>query len=373
MATHGYRICTRCIMDNISDPEIEFDADGVCNHCKRYDRQARNVIRTGDEAGLNKLLDKIKKGGRKKKYDCVLGMSGGVDSTYVAYLSKQFGLRPLAVHYDNGWNYEVSVRNIKHACEVLGIDLHTHVQDWEEFKDLQLAFIKASVVDIEMITDHAILGVLFRLASQEGVKYIVSGSNVVTEGGVIVRRICHDKNDLTHIKAIQKQFGTRKLRTFPGLGFWGILYYYGIKRIRYVSPLNYVPYDREEAKRTLMREIGFQDYGSKHHESSWTRFYQTYILPRKFNFDKRRAHFSTLINSGQMTREAALEEIRKPPCTEEMLNADKALVLSKFNLTEEEFEEIMDAPVKQHEDYKIGRVWVTLRSIHRWLRERGKA
>jgi len=372
MTTQGYRMCTRCIMDNACDPDIEFDASGVCNHCARYDRLAKSVMRSGDDAGLQALLEKIKRGGRGKRYDCVLGLSGGVDSTYTLYLAKKFGLRPLAAHYDNGWNYEVSVRNIKHVCEKLGVDLHTHVADWEEFKDLQLAFIKASVVDIEVITDHAILGVLFRTASQEGVKYILSGSNVATEGGVIVPSWLHDKNDLTHIKYIHKKFGTRKLRTFPGLGLWGIAYYWGLKGIRYTSLLNYVHYDKEEAKKTLMGELGFQDYGAKHHESTWTRFYQTYILPRKFGFDKRRAHFSSLINSGQMTRQQALEEIRKPPCSQELLNTDKALVLSKFGLTDEQFEEIMDAPVKKHTDYKVGRVWITLRAIHRWLREHRK-
>jgi len=357
-------------MDNASDGDIQFDANGVCNHCARYDRLMKSVVSAGDESKLNELVEAIKSSGRGKKYDSILGISGGTDSTYVAYLAKQLGLRPLAVSVDNGWDDPRAQSNVKNAVEKLGFDFCHYVLDAEEFKDLQLAFLKSPLAAIDMKTNHAILGVLFRKAGEHGVKYILSGSNVVTEGGVIVQATCHDKNDLTHIKAIHRKFGTRKLRTFPGLGLWGILYYYGIKRIKYVHLLDYVPYVKSQAQQILAREAGWQDYGGKHHESIWTRFYQTYILPRKFGFDKRRAHLSTLINSGQVTRAEALKEMEGPPCPPELLEQDKKTVLEKFGLTAEELEEIMNAPPKSHYEYKTGTAWILLRRLHRWLRER---
>ena len=369
MTAQGYQICIRCIMDNASDPDIHFDANGVCNNCAAYDRSAGSYLRTDgqDKGELNRVLEKIKKDGRGKRYDCVVGISGGIDSTYVVYMAKKLGLRPLAVHFDNGWNYEISVRNIKRVCEKLNVDLYTYVHDWDEFRDIQLAFLRASVVDIEMITDHAILGTLYRAASREGVRYIISGANVATEAGQSIASWVFDKKDLTHIKYLHRRFGTGKMRTFPGFGFWRAMYYWGIKRIRSVSLLNYLPYSKDEAMATLQTELGFEDYGGKHHESTWTRIYQTYILPRKFGFDKRRAHLSSLINSGQMTRKQALEEIKKPPCSEELLKADIDLVLSKFGLTEQEWDAIMKAPVKKHTDYKVGHAWRLVRRLYRLL------
>jgi N-acetyl sugar amidotransferase len=360
-------------MDTASDPDIDFDGNGVCNHCARYDRLAKNVVVADDETKLNELVDQIKKSARGKRHDSILGISGGVDSTYVAYLAKQLGLKPLVVSVDNGWDDEIAQMNVRNAVEKLRFDFHHYVLDWNEFKDMQLAFLRASVVDIEMLTDHAILGALFRMANRHRVKHILSGSNVATEGGMLIKSWEHDKNDWTHIKAVHKKFGTVKPRSFPNLGLWRIAYYYGLKRIKYTSLLNYVRYVKDEAKQTLIREIGFQDYGGKHHESVFTRFYQTYILPRKFGFDKRRAHLSTLICSGQIAREEALKEMEQPPCSQERLQKDKEQVLEKLGLSEAEFEDIMNAPVRKHEDFKIGRVWTTLRSIHRWIREHRRA
>jgi len=365
--SRNYQICTRCIMDT-TDPDIEFDENGVCNHCGEYFRLVRQTVFTGKEGEqkLIEMVDNIKKKGKKQEYDCIIGLSGGVDSTYVAYLVKQLGLRPLAVHLDNGWDSQMSVNNIKNIVKKLNIDLYTHVIDWRVFKDLQLAYLKASVVDIEAITDHAIIASLYNAANERGIKYILAGTNYATES-ILPRSWRYKKTDLVNLKAIHNRFGTVKLETFPIVSSPKIVYYEHIKNIKRVSILDYVPYVKKDVEEILVQELGWRDYAAKHYESIFTRFYQAYILPRKFNIDKRKAHLSNLICSGQITREDALKEMQKEPYTEEDLKRDKEYVLKKLGLTNDEFEEIMDLPIKSHLIYGSDIQWQRLPRFIRFI------
>lgn len=342
-----------------TDSEITFDEKGVCNHCRKYDERIKNELYCRMPDGkekLEQLVGKIRKSGEGKEYDCIIGVSGGTDSTMVAYLTKQLGLRPLAVHMDNGWNTELAVSNIEKTLKTLGIELSTVVLDWEEFKDLQISFLKASVANCEIPTDHAILAALYRTAAHEGVRYILSGSNLVTEG-IIPESWGYDAKDLRHLMAIHRKFGSVKLKKFPTLRFFDWVNYVLVRGIKFIPILNYVEYDKRKARKILEEKIGWKDYGVKHGESVYTRFFQNYILPRKFNFDKRRAHLSTLICSEQITREEAQDEIGKPPyASEREAQEDKEYVARKLALTEEKFDEIMALPVKTYKDYPNNRL-----------------
>lgn len=348
----GYRICRRCIMDT-TDPDIEFDHDGVCNHCREYDTLAKKLVFTGEEGRkrLSVIVDKIKEVGKGQNNDCIIGLSGGLDSTYAAYIARKMGLKPLVVHVDNEWDSEIAINNIKNTVKKLGLDLYTPVINWDEFKDLQLAYLRASVVDVEVLSDHAITAALYNIANQKGMKYILSGVNVVTEG-VMPKSWNYIKNDLINLKAIHNKFGMVKLRSYPTLGLWKRLYYQHIKNIKCISILNYVPYVKKDTKKLLTQELSWQDYGGKHYESIFTRFYQAYILPRKFNIDKRKAHLSSLICSGQITREEAISEMQKDLYTDQELKRDREYVLKKLGLTNGELEAIMSLPVKSHYDYE---------------------
>lgn len=344
-----YRICARCVMDT-TDPEIAFDESGVCNHCHTYDRLVREHIVEG-EAGrrrLEKLIADIKRAGRGKPYDCIIGVSGGVDSTYVAYLVKKLGLRPLAIHLDNGWDSELAVKNIEETLKRLSIDLYTEVLDWEEFRDLQAAFLKASTPDSEIPTDHAINAILGSMAEKIGVKYIIIGTNVRTESH-LPRAWSQGHFDWKYIRELHKRFGTRPLKTFPHFSFF--TYYRRMFTQKRIEILNYIGYSKKEALEVLQEELGWRYYGGKHYESIYTRFYQGYILPVKFGFDKRRAHLSSLICSGEITREQALEELKIPTYSPSMQEEDREYVVKKLGFTEEEFTAIMNAPKKSYWDY----------------------
>lgn len=353
MTNENYITCSRCILDTKDDPSIIFDEQGVCNYCRSYDLivEKSNIGKLDlQRKKLEEIVALIKKEGRSKKYDCVMGISGGVDSTYLAYTAKKLGLRPLVVHYDNGWNSELAVNNIHRVVQQLDFDLFTYVNDWEEFKDLQLSFLKASVLDIELLTDQAIVAVLYEQARKQGVKYILYGSNMVTEG-ILPKNWYHWKNDAYNIKAIHKKFGSVPMKTYPYIGFFKRLLYDKFTPIESISLLNYIPYIKTEVKELISRELGWKDYGGKHYESIFTRFYQAYYLPRKFGIDKRKAHLSTLICSGQMTREEALLEMTKEVYDKQKLQEDKEYVLKKLNLTEAEFDAIMQLPAKDHTFY----------------------
>lgn len=349
--TEDYRICERCIMDT-SAIGIKFDDNGICNFCRGYDERARIELHH-DEAGQNKLrllIEDIKYKGKNKKYDCIIGVSGGLDSTMVAYTVKKFGLRPLAVHLDNGWDSELATGNIEKTLKALAIDLFTYIIDWEEFKDLQLSFLRASVANSEIPTDHAIVTLLYHTAAKYGLEYILTGGNIVSEA-IMPEEWGYDSKDLRHIMAIHKRFGKAKLKTFPRMNLFNWVHYVFIKRIKYLPILHYIKYVRKDAAEFLEREIDWKDYGKKHYESIYTRFFQGYILPNKFRIDKRRAHLSTLISSGQITREDALKEMANPPYNEDQLKEDMTYVIKKFGLTKERFEQIMVERIKNFTDY----------------------
>jgi N-acetyl sugar amidotransferase len=372
MPERPYQICTRCIMDT-SDTEIQFDEKGVCNHCRRYDTDLPKRVFKGEDAcqRLEKMVANIKKSAKGNEYDCIIGVSGGVDSTYVAYLTKKLGLNPLAIHFDNGWNSELAVSNIEKTLDALEIDLFTYVIDWREFKDLQMSFLKASTPDGEIPTDHAINALLFREASKRGIKFIINGMNFATEA-MSVPSWSYGHSDWKYIQAVHKIFGNSSLRRFPHFTFMDLFWWTFIKRIKVVSILNYVEYSKEDVMEVIQKELGWVYYGGKHYESVYTRFFQGYILPEKFNIDKRRGHLSDLILSGQMSRQTALEEIEKPGYDAKLLRQDKEFVIKKFVLTEESFENLMNLPPRSYEDYpnSFNRVRF-LKKIVNFLREKG--
>lgn len=348
----NYQVCTRCILDSNDSKEITFDEKGVCNYCNYYETHNNVPAKKENKAKeLERLVADIKAKGQGKEYDCIIGVSGGVDSTYVAYLVKKLGLRPLAVHLDYGWNSELAVENITSTLNKLGIDLYTHVVNWEEIKDLQLAFLKASVVDIELLNDFAIFAILHNQAYKRGIKYILHGGNVETEGEKLPKGWTHEKFDQLNILSIHRTFGAKKLKTYPKLSFFKRYYLNVVYKLKWVGILNYIPYNKNEVKKLITEELGWRDYGGKHFESVFTRFYQAYILPEKFHIDKRKFHYSVLICSGQMTREEALAEMKKPAYDPQMLRDDYAFVLKKLGLTEEEFQRIMKQPAKDHLEY----------------------
>jgi N-acetyl sugar amidotransferase len=348
-----YRQCTVTVMDNIADPDIHFDEKGICNYYHDYQRAAKQGVFTG-ETGKKKLTDlvnKIKADGRGKRYDCLIGLSGGVDSTYVALLAKQHGLRPLAVHLDNGWDSELAVKNVENIITRCGFDLFSLVIDWEEFRDVQLAYLYASVVDIEVVSDHAIFASMYKLAKEHDTGYIISGTNIVTEY-IMPPSWLYDKMDWANLKDIHSTFGKKKLSTYPYFDFRKAVYYNSVLRLNPVSILNYVPYNKKEVKETIQKELGWRDYGGKHYESQFTKFYQAYILPEKFHIDKRKAHLSTLICSEQITREDALRELEQPLYDPGQLKSDKEYIMKKFGLSAGEFDKIMHLPVRSHSEFK---------------------
>lgn len=347
-----YQVCRRCIMDT-SDPEITFDGEGRCNHCLRSEAliQARLPAYKTGEYRLESIIARIKAAGRGKPYDCVCGVSGGVDSTYATYQVKRLGLRPLAVHFDNGWDSELAVQNIEQALRRLDVPLHTHVVDWQEFRDLQLSFLRASVPDAEIPTDHGIWALLYGTAARFGIRYIISGTNLSTES-ILPRSWTYYVTDWTYIRDIHRRFGTKPLRTFPHSSLGGFIWWVLGRRIKTVSILNSLHYDKAEALNTLERELGYRRYRDKHHESIYTRFFQAYILPRKFGIDKRRAHLSSLIMSGQISREQALQQMERPIEEPELIQEDLRYVVKKLGLEPAEFEAIMAAPVRSYRDYR---------------------
>jgi N-acetyl sugar amidotransferase len=343
--------CARCLLDSHDDPFLKFDEEGVCSICRTYDKRIKNLPSEEEKPKvLNELVNEIKSAGKNNKYDCIIGISGGTDSTYVAYLSKKLGLRPLAVHLDNGWNSELAIMNIEKTLSVLDIDLFTYVIDWDEFKDLQLAYFKASVVDIEILTDHAIAAILQRVARKYGIRYILSGENFETEG-VLPSSWVHIKMDHTNIIGIHKKYGNMPIKSFPLINYYRYIYSRRFYKVSFIPILNYVRYKKTEIQETIEKELGWKAYGGKHHESVFTRFYQSYILPTKFGIDKRKSHLSTLICARQLSKEDALIELEKPITDPNLIASDKQFVIKKWGLDTEEFDIIMNLPVRQHTDF----------------------
>jgi len=346
------KICSRCVMDTTAN-EITFDDNGVCNFCHHYDNVIIKdlYVDKGGEERLNNLIGKIKKDGKNRQYDCLIGISGGVDSSYVAYLVKKvYGLRALAVHLDNGWNSELAVANVEHIVKKLDIDLSTYVLDWKEFKDIQTSFLKASVSNIEIPTDHAIWALLIKTAAKHKIPYIIAGNNVVTES-IMPESWLYGSKDSKFIKAIHKQFGKGKLKTYPSLTTFDYVDYLLVRGIRWVPILNYINFVKSDAKQLLIDELGWRDYGGKHYESIFTRFFHSYYLPVKFGYDLRKSYLSALVCSGQISRAAALEELKQAPISPELLMQDRNYVVKKLGLSEDEFEQILKNPNKNFSDF----------------------
>jgi N-acetyl sugar amidotransferase len=349
----NYQICSRCIMDT-TDPDIVFDDNGYCNHCTRaikiMKRGPYSLSEVKKKESLDALVLKIKQKGKGKRYDCIVGVSGGVDSSYTAFKVKELGLRPLAVHLDNGWDSELAVMNIENICKKLNIDLYTHVIDWEEFKDLQHSFLKASTPDSEIPSDHAIVTQCYQIAEKESLHYILAGTNLSTES-ILPQAWSQGHDDWKYIRNIQKRFGTKRLKTFPHRTFLIDCYYNNIKRIEWIDFLDYFNYDKDKAKQIIIKELEWRDYGGKHHESNYTKIYQAYILPKKFGFDKRRAHLSSMVVAGQISRENALEKMQEHLYAKDKLEDDLNYLTNKFSISRSDFDNIMASPKKTYGDY----------------------
>jgi N-acetyl sugar amidotransferase len=338
-------ICSKCVLDT-TVPEIIFDSKGICNYCKIHDELEK--IYPADEKGdflLDKLIKKIKKSGKGKRYDCIVGVSGGTDSTYTLWLMKELGLNPLAVHFDNGWNSDIAVKNIKNSTTILDVDLYTHVADWEEFKDLQIAFLRSSTPDAEVPTDYAIISVLLEVAKKEKIKYIIEGQSFRAEGTTPTGWTYHDGK---YLRSIQKKFGNHKSKSFPILSFFSLIYYFFILRIKFVRPLEYTKYSKAKARKVNIEKLGWIDPGGHHHESVYTKFFQSYYLPVKYSIDKRKRELSAQIRSGEIERDKALSILSAP------YSYDPELItytISKLGISGEEFEDIMKSPARSFLDY----------------------
>jgi N-acetyl sugar amidotransferase len=364
-APRPYRVCTRCVMDT-TDPDISFDAEGRCNHCVRVEGLVgRTWFPTDGQERLDDLVARIKTEGAGKRYDCMIGLSGGVDSSYLAYVVvKELGLRPLAVHVDAGWNSEIAVHNIEQIVRRLDIDLETEVIDWPTIRDLQCAYLKSGVTNQDVPQDHAFVRALFHNAKRHGIKYFLSGSNLATESILPERWGGDDALDGFNIRAIYKRFGEHSLQKYKTLNF---LEYYilmpFIYRIRMVRPLNLMPYNRQSAIELISKELGWKSYGEKHHESRWTKYFQTYYLVMKLGFDKRRAHYSSLVVSGQMTRDEALKRLEGSAFDPAAIELDQEFVMKKLGMGDNAFFDAVNAPFHRHQDYPNRRL---LNAIKEW-------
>jgi len=356
-----YQICTECIMDT-SDPNIIFDTKGRSDYYHNFIQTIKPNWNTGHEGHLQlmHIAEKIKRQSKSKNFDCIIGLSGGLDSSYAAYVAKEImGLRPLIFHVDAGWNTQQAVENIERLVDGLGLDLYTEVINWEEMKDLQVAFLKSQIADQDLPQDIAFFSALYKFAPKHKIKYIITGSNFSTES-------CREPEewggypgvDKTLLKSIHSKFGQKKLKTFPIVDVlvYKLIYRY-VFGMRVVKPLNMVPYVKEDAEKLLFEKYGWEKLQHKHHESRFTRFYEDFWLPRKFGYQKRRAHFSSLILTGQMKREDALERISKPEMSDEFLKQEFEYVANKLGLTNQELQEIFNGENKTYRDYR-NKKWV---------------
>ena len=354
MSMRKYQRCTRCVMDT-TDSKITFDSYGVCDHCRNFDKNIAPYWKPQENRfdELEKVAQKIRKKGEGKKYDCILGLSGGADSSYLAYIAKEImNLRPLAVVVDTGWNLNVAVENIEKIVKGLNIDMYTEVINWKEVADLQLAFFKASISSQDFPQDHAIFAGLYNYAVKNKIKYVLTGSNSATE---FIRPPIEwiYLNDLTMALDIHRKFGKRKLKTFPMCSMlkYRLIYkyVYGMERI---FPLDYVVYNKAEAEELLYKKFGWTKYANKHYENVFTRFFEGYYLPHKFGFDTRKNVYSNEILAGTMTHEKAIEKLEEKPYDEEQMYLDKEYIAKKLGITVAEFDEIIDRPNKTPDDYR---------------------
>lgn len=352
--------CTNCVMDT-TDAIIVFDQKGVCDHCNTYyhftlprwhtDERGNNALRT--------LAAKLIKEGAGKDFDCIIGMSGGVDSSYLTYIAKEIlGLRPLVFHVDAGWNSQVAVNNIERLVDGLNLDLYTEVIDWEEMKDLQLAYFQSGVPHIDTPQDHAFFATMYKFAEKYRVKTILTGANLSTECVRNPVEWMYYQSDSIQLRDIHRRFGNRPLLSFPVTSIlWHKVYLPYLKGIKVVRPLNYLPYIKQEAMDLLSDRFGWQPYPQKHFESRFTRFYESYWLPKRFGYDVRKVQYSSLILTGQMTRDEALERLKQPPYDEATIGHDIEFVANKLDITVEELNSYMELPKKTYRDYRNQR-WI---------------
>lgn len=336
-----------------SDPEITFDANGVCNHCIEFDTITRQNWFPNEEGAERwaSILEQIKAAGRGQDYDCILGLSGGVDSSYLAIKVHEWGLRPLVVHVDAGWNSELAVANIEALVKHCNYDLHTHVVDWEDMRDLHLAYLRAGISNQDVPQDHIFFASLYHFATKNRIRYILSGGNLATEG--IFPKTWHGSAmDAINLKAIHRKYGERKLRNYKTISFFQYYIWYPfVKKMRTVRPLNYMPYDKAKALDELEKTVGYKPYARKHGESQFTKVFQNYYLPEKFGYDKRRPHLSSLIVSGQMTRDEAMIKLAEPLYGADEFEVDIAYFCKKLRITRNEFDELLNAPAHRHDDF----------------------
>lgn len=355
-----YVICTNCVMDT-SDAKISFDQDGVCDHCRAFYSHTLPNWRTDEVARqeLQQMVEKIKLAGTGRDFDCIIGMSGGIDSSYLTYLAKEkLGLRPLVFHVDAGWNSQIAVNNIEKIVDGLGLDLYTEVIDWEEMKDLQVAFFKSGVSHVDAPQDHAFFATMYKFAHQYGVKYILTGSNLSTECVRNPVEWMYYQSDSTQLRDIHRKFGSRPLMRYPVTSIlWHKVYLPYVKGIRVLKPLNYMPYIKEEAVRLLSEKFGWQPYPQKHFESRFTKFYESYWLPRKFGYDVRRVQYSSLILTNQMSREEAIEKLKVPSYDEATIGQDIEFVATKLGLKVSDLLSYLEAPNKSFRDYR-NQFWI---------------
>ena len=350
----NHRVCTRCIMDDTA-ADIEFDADGVCNYCTEFLVRLDHYVDpdpAARQAKLDDLVARVKAQGAGKPYDCIIGVSGGVDSSYTLIKAVQLGLRPLAVHMDSGWNAEVAANNIANLVRGLGVDLYTHVIEWPEIRGLMEAMFAADVRDVEVLYDNALAGVVYGQAAKHGLHYILAGSNMATEGMRMPGEWTWHKLDGRNITGISKQFGGPKIKTFPLMTTLKYAKHILIDKAHWIAFLDFIDYRKDVALEELQRDYGYKPYAYKHYESVFTRFWQGYMLPRKFGYDKRKPHLATLVMTGQMTRDEAMQkmgEIAYP--SQRDLDADKTYFLKKMGWSEAKLEEYLNRPEVRHDAY----------------------
>ncbi|MDG5899115.1 N-acetyl sugar amidotransferase [Shewanella xiamenensis] len=351
----SFKVCTRCVMDT-TDSKIVFDENGVCDHCLDFEQNVKPNWHTDErgDAELKKIIAKIKEDGKDRDFDCIIGMSGGADSSYLLHVAvKEYGLRPLVFHVDGGWNSQIAVNNINVMIEKLGLDLYTEVINWEEMKDFQLAYFKAGVANIDVPQDHAFVATLYNFAAKYKIKYILNGGNISTECVRNPLEWIYYGTDMAQIRDIRKQFGTNQMKTYP---FSSVLrhklYLRYIQKVQVVKPLNYFPYIKEQAMQVLADEYGWIPYPQKHFESRFTKFYEGYWLPKKFGFDTRKVQYSSLILTGQMSREDALEKLKTPAISDDDAKHDFEYIATKLGISVEELQNYFDQPNKTYKDYK---------------------
>jgi N-acetyl sugar amidotransferase len=339
-----------------SDSRISFDENGVCDHCNDFEKNVKPNWHTGDRGRneLESIVRKIKKSGKGKDFDCLLGLSGGVDSSYMLHLAvKEYGLRPLVFHVDGGWNSELAVHNIQVLVDKLHLDLYTEVINWEEMKDFQLAFFKSGVPHIDIPQDHAFIATLYNFADKYNIKYILNGGNISTEGIRNPMEFIYYGTDMPQINDVIRRFGTVKMKSYP---FSSVLrhkfYLRYVRNVHVVKPLNFLPYIKSEALQLLEREYNWKPYPQKHFESRFTKFYEGYWLPERFGFDTRRVQYSSLIQTGQMTSVEALEKMKNPSYNPDTIGEEFNYISTKLGITQEELRKYFTMEKKFYWDYK---------------------